>query len=625
MKTNIRTQALLQNTLILWLGAGLMTFLRKYKLMISLILVVSVTSAALFWLKHSSNTVRAEARQRFYEQYNRQQSLMAELASHTIEERFHTFHRNLDLVVSLFEGKEVNRRRSEEVRENLKKIFGSLTNSSVNELVIFDSRGIAVAIVPADPYTLGRSYAWREYYTWAREKGQPGKMYLSPFMRMEGGVNRGGKSLILAEGIYGPHREFRGVVICTLNFDELVRKYILSIHIGTQGHAWLVDSSNRTVLVSPNGKIDGRRFEDTLLPKWPRLYSLLLSAENGKPGSGWYEYEDPVDPRRQVRKLVSHYPVRLEERIWTLGVATPEQEVEGLLSDFLQQQEAFATTLLVTILGIATLLLGLLFNWNRILTAQVGRHTRDLSEARARLESTFDELLVAKKVASVGHLALGLVHEIRNPLSAIQMNMQMIRKKITLDGTLRENFAIAEGEIRRLNRLLKDVLDFARSRPLRLQSAELGEITQRLIRLMNERLEAQQIRTEIRIAAPLNLVCDPEQIHQVLLNLVLNATEAMQNIPGERRLTITASSREGMAVIMISDTGGGIPHEKIGQLFDPFFTTKVSGGGLGLSMLQTIVLRHGGSVTVESEPNQATTFIVSLPLLGPADTGETSS
>jgi two-component system C4-dicarboxylate transport sensor histidine kinase DctB len=602
-----------------------MKFLRKFKLIISLLLIVSVTAAVLLWLRHSSNSVRAEARQRFYEQYNRQQSLMAELASHTIEERFFTFHRNLDLVVSLFEGKEVDRQRALEIRESLKKIFDSLGNSPVIDLTVFDSRGIAAVMEPADPYTLGRSYAWREYYTWARDKGQPGQMYLSPFIRLAGGIRRGDMALILAEGIYGPRREFRGVVICTLNFDELVRKHILSIHIGKQGHAWLVDTNNRTVLISPNGKIDGRRFEETLLPKWPRLYNLLRSAENGKPGSGWYEYEDPADPNVQVRKLVSHYPVRLEERLWTLGVATPEREVEALLSDFLQQQEAFTTTLLVTIFGIATLLLGLLYNWNRILSAQVERHTKELSEARARLESTFDELLVAKKVASVGHLALGLVHEIRNPLSAIQMNMQMIRKKISLDGTLRENFSIAEGEIRRLNRLLKDVLDFARSRPLRLQQAELGEITQRLIRLMNERLEAHRIRTEIRIASPLHLVCDPEQIHQVLLNLVLNATEAMQDIPGERRLTISASSRDGMAVILVNDSGGGVPHEKLGQLFDPFFTTKVSGGGLGLSMLQTIVVRHGGSVTVENELNQGATFIVSLPLMGPADSGETLS
>ena len=602
----------------------IMIFLRKHKLIFALILVVLVTSAALVWLRHSSNKVRAEARQRFYEQYNRQQSLMAELASHTIEERFSTFHRNLDLVVSLFDGKEVNQRRAGEVRGNLKKIFASLGDKTVIDMTVFDSRGIAVVMEPVDPYTLGRSFAWREYYTWAREKGRPGQMYLSPFTLLAGGVRRGDKALILAEGIYSPQGEFHGVVICTLNFDELVRKHVLSIHMGKHGHAWLMDNTSRTILVDPNGKITGKSFKEAFLQKNPRLYDILLSAGNGKPGSGWYDYEDPDDPSRQVRKLLSYYPVRLEGRLWTLGVAIPEREVDAMLSNFLHQQEAFTSTLLFTILGIATLLFGLLLNWNRMLSAQVTRHTKDLGEARARLESTFDELLVVKKVAAVGHLALGLVHEIRNPLSAIQMNMQMIRKKIALDGTLRENFAIAEGEIRRLNRLLKDVQDFARSSPLRLQPSDLREVTLRLIRLMNERLENKRIQTDIHIDGPLKVVCDPEQIHQVLLNLVLNATEAMQDISGERRLTITAFSRDGMAVIMVSDTGGGIPAETLGHLFDPFFTTKVSGGGLGLPLLQTIVLRHGGSVSVESEPGRSATFIVSLPLLGPADTGETS-
>lgn len=599
-----------------------MKLFRSLKFWITLVLVVIATVGALLWLRHTTNAVRAEARERFFEQYNRQQYLMAELASHTLEEMFATFHRNLDLVVSLFEEKEVNQLRAEEVKGSLKKIYGSLAKSPVIELVVFDSRGVAVAIEPADPYTLGRSYAWRDYYRWARDRGKPGQMYLSPFMRLEGGVRRGDKALIVAEGIYGPRGKFLGVAICTLNFDEMARKHVLSIHFGRHGRAWLVDTSNRTVLVDPNGQIAGRSFEEAFLPRWPRLFELMASLENGKPGSGWYDYKDPDDMGRQVRKLVSYHPVRIGDRLWTLGVSTPEREAEALLAAFLQRQEAFATTLLVTILGIATLLLGLFFNWNRVLSAQVDRHTRDLSEAHTRLESTFEELLVTKKIAAVGHLALGLAHEIRNPLAAIQMNMQMIRKRIEPAGILRENFAIVEGEIQRLNRLLKDVLDFARSRPLRLQTAELGEMTRRLTQLISQRLEEQRIRTEVRIESPLHLVCDPEQIHQVLLNLLLNAIEAMEDIPGERLLAITAGSRDGMAQIRVSDTGGGIPQEKREQLFDPFFTTKVSGGGLGLSIVQTIVLRHGGAVAVESGPGQGAAFIVTLPLTGPAERGD---
>jgi len=597
--------------------------LRKLKLVIILVLVVATALGALLWIRHTTNAVRAEARERFFEQYNRQQSLMAELASHTLEEMFATFHRNLDLVVNLFEGRAVTRQRAEEVSVRLKKIYGSLANTPVIDLVVFDNTGTAVAIEPADPYTTGRSYAWRDYYHWAREKGKPGQMYLSPFTRLEGGKRRGEKALIVAEGIYGPGGEFLGVVSCVVDFEKLARKHILPIHVGMHGRAWLADISNSTVLVGPSGRLMGKSFEEAFLPRWPGLYNLLISMKDGKPGSGWYDYLDAEIPEQQVRKLGSYYPFRIENRLWALGISTPEREVDELLSTFMHRQEAFATTLLVTVLGGATLLLGFLVNWNRLLSARVDYHTSALSEAHSRLESTFDELLMAKKMAAVGHLALGLAHEIRNPLSAIQMNMQMIRKKIEPAGTLRENFSIVEEEIKRLNSLLSDVLDFARSRPLRLETVELGEIVNRLMQLMSQRMEELEIRPEVRIDSPLLIVCDPGQIHQVLLNLVVNAFEAMkEKSAGERVLTITAHGKDEMATLRVSDTGGGIPPNKLDHLFEPFFTTKASGGGLGLSILQTIVLRHGGSVSVDSEPGLGATFTVTLPLRGPTEKGD---
>ncbi len=602
----------------------MMLFLRKHRLWLVMVLIVTCAIVALMLIDRAKKEVRAEARARFFDQYNRQQYLVAEMASHSLNELFATYNRNLNLVVSLFEGKKVDQKRAEEIKGSLSKIYGSLVDTPVIDLVVYDSKGTAVAIEPNDPYTMGRSYAWREYYRWARENRKPGLMYVSPFMQMEGGRNRGGKGIIVAEGIYGSQGEFHGVVICSLNFDELARKHILSIRIGKHGHAWLVDSTTRTILVDPNGKVAGQNFDKLLSRKWPRLYALLASAEDGKPGSSWYDYEDPDDPHLIVRKQVSYHPVRLDNRLWILGVSTPERDVEALLSPFLRRQDAISTTLLVTILGVAALLLALLLNWNRSLSTLVALHTRALTEAHSRLESTFDELLITKKVAALGRLALGLSHEIRNPLSAIQMNMQMIRKKIEPSGVLSENFSIAEGEIQRLNRLLKDVLDFARPRPLRLQSVALEELICRLLQLLSQRLAERCIHVETCFESPLNLVCDPEQIHQVLLNLVLNAIEAMEGEKNDRCLQITTYGKDNHAYILVSDTGHGIKKEKCEQLFDPFYTTKTSGGGLGLSILQTIVLCHGGSVAVESETGHGAIFTVSLPMMGPSGKGDQS-
>ncbi len=598
---------------------------RKFKFIATLALIFITTTSVLFWLRYTSDAVRVEARARFFDQYNRQQALMAEQASRTLEEMFSTYQHTLDLAVSFFEGGRVDLQRAEALREPLRKIKGALANTAAIELTVFDKEGTVVAVDPADAYTLGRNYAWREYYKWARDEGKPGQMYLSPFLRLAGGSFRGDMAFLLVSGVYGPGGEFRGLVMLVLNFDELVRKHILSVRIGREGYAWLVDSSNRMVLVDPNGQINGKNLEEAFLPRWRRLYDLLQQAQDGNPGSGWYDYPAPEDPAKVIRKLVSYYPVRLGSKLWVLGVATPEREVDALLSTFMARQEIISKFSLGTTLAGAFALLLVLLTWNRFLSNQVDLHTRDLKEARSRLESTFDELLSTKKIAAVGRLALGLVHEIRNPLSAIQMNMQMIRKKIDPAETLKENFTIVEGEIARLNRLLKDMMDFARTRPMNLEPTDLGELCRRLIQLMSQTLEAQRIETELRIDPALSVVCDPEQMHQVLLNLVLNAIEAMSDVVHEKRLVIAATRRNGQVVIEVSDTGKGIPPALQEMLFDPFVTTKAEGGGLGLSVLQVIVLRHGGSVSVASEPDTGTTFSIVLPKEGPTTTSKEES
>ncbi|WP_428605152.1 sensor histidine kinase [Sedimenticola sp.] len=601
------------------------TLRKPFWLWVAICMLVGVSTAALVGILQTTDAVRMEARKRFFEQYNRQQLILAKQAAHSIEETFATFRRNLSLVASLFEEKGVSRERAQLLSGSLQRMYESLMETDIIDLVVFDKAGTVVAISPSDEYTLGRNYAWRDYFRWARDEGRPGQMYLSPFMRLEGGQNRGDKALIVAQGIYNKRGDFNGVAMFTLNFDKLAKRQVLSVTIGEHGFAWLVDNNQQSVLVDPLGRVTDRGFEETFLPRWPKLYNLLISMRDGKPGTGSYEFVDPIDPDKAVSKLVGYQPVRIEDRLWTLGVATPTREVDALLSSFMQQQERYSGTLVVIIFTGTFILLSALLSWNHILAIQVDRRTQDLADARARLESTFDELLASKKLAAVGHLALGLAHEIRNPLSAIRMNIQMIRKRTQPAGPLQEHFSIVEEEILRLNRLVNDVMDFARARPLRLERTSLNPIIHRVMRLFAQRFKEAGIHTELQLRDDLEVTCDPEQIEQVVLNLISNAIEALEERDGYRELILILRRHRPYLSLQVIDNGQGIAAEDLDKIFDPFYTTKVSGGGLGLPTLQSIVLRHQGTITVDSAAGEKTCFTLLLPLDGPTEQTEKES
>jgi two-component system C4-dicarboxylate transport sensor histidine kinase DctB len=194
------------------------------------------------------------------------------------------------------------------------------------------------------------------------------------------------------------------------------------------------------------------------------------------------------------------------------------------------------------------------------------------------------------------------------------MNIQMIRKKIEMKGKVQENFKLVDTEVLRLNRLLNDLLGFARPRPLKLKTTDLVEVVDRVCRLMAERLAAEGIRLETDLPPRLEALCDAEQMEQILLNLVLNAIEAMETIDGERTITIRVRAINGSVEIRVGDTGPGIADADREKLFDPFFTTKTTGGGLGLSTVQSIVMHHHGSVDAHNRENGGAEFTVRLPI-----------
>ena len=231
-----------------------------------------------------------------------------------------------------------------------------------------------------------------------------------------------------------------------------------------------------------------------------------------------------------------------------------------------------------------------------------------------------------EKLASLGMLAAGVAHEIRNPLTAIKAALFIQQKKF-LPGT--QEFADAEvvgREILRLEKIVNDFLLFARPADPQLASITADMPLREVHALLAPQLARNNIRLLLEPAPPLRIQADPAQIKQVLINLVQNAADAVSRdgvvkLRARRDRKRLANSETNVAILEVEDNGKGIPPEVQQRLFDPFFTTKDSGTGLGLSIAAGIIQKHSGTLQYQTRVNHGTTFGIVLPV-DPGDTAK---
>lgn len=222
----------------------------------------------------------------------------------------------------------------------------------------------------------------------------------------------------------------------------------------------------------------------------------------------------------------------------------------------------------------------------------------ELQKAYSDLRETVGQLLQAERLSSLAEIASGVVHEVRNPLGAIKGAVEIIEDGLAPDSPRREFAQIAKNEVDRIEKLVQEFVRFARPPQPNKSTANVNELVRTVVKLLEKQAAAQNVAIEKHLAEGLPPVAlDGEQIEQVLLNLALNALQAMH---GGGNL-VFRTSQTGKAVSMeIEDTGGGIPENIINRIFDPFFTTKDKGSGLGLSVAYKIAAQHEGSLTAEN-------------------------
>jgi signal transduction histidine kinase len=240
---------------------------------------------------------------------------------------------------------------------------------------------------------------------------------------------------------------------------------------------------------------------------------------------------------------------------------------------------------------------------NTELEKRVEERTRELRE-------TQEQLIRQEKLAVLGQMAGSVGHELRNPLAVITSALYYLKLvQPDADGKVKKYLNIIETETRTAEKIINDLLDFARIKSVDVEAVSASELVIRILERYHVP-EAVSVRIEIPEDLP-KFYADPRQMDQVLSNLVINACQAM-SAGGE--LIITAYQQDKMIAIAVNDTGEGIPQENMKKIFEPLFTTKSKGIGLGLAVSQKLAEANGGRIEVQSEAGKGSTFTLVLPI-----------
>ncbi len=250
-------------------------------------------------------------------------------------------------------------------------------------------------------------------------------------------------------------------------------------------------------------------------------------------------------------------------------------------------------------------------------------YAEDVTERRAAEA----RLRRAESLASLATLTAGVAHEIKNPLGAISIHLQLIQRRLGTEqegpgadawSAVREAVGVIEEEVERLNQIVVDYLFAVRPMNIDLTSGEVNEVLAELLRLLRPELEEAGIELREQLSKSLpRVLLDQRYLREALLNLIKNAIAAMveDTSAGRPRVLSVASSTDGETVtVRIGDTGPGIPQEIQGKIFEPYFTTRDFGSGLGLTLVYKIVKEHLGEIELDSKPGSGSTFSISIPI-----------
>ncbi|MHB8066674.1 MAG: ATP-binding protein [Desulfobaccales bacterium] len=451
-----------------------------------------------------------------------------------------------------------------------------------------------------------------------------GRLYLSKTFSYPDVPWQGRKLMRLLTPLYsgGLSSKFSGAMELLLDPIFISGQAIADVRSGETGYAWIIDQ-DETMLAHYEKEFVGQPAIPVRIARNPNivfrglkeLHERLLQGQEGTTEyhSGWHRQRLGLTP-----KLAAFTPVRFDKglirgiteredpshNIWGVAIVAPVVEVSGRVGEVMHQ-----VLFLVGLFFLVMLIAGGGFTvmalvWNKALNWEVDLKTRELKESH-------DRLLRAEHFAAVGEAAAYVSHEIKNPLMVIGGMIRQLARRFGEDQAAGEKFTIVIDEVRRLESFLGELRDFTRPAIPVIQKVDLNQVIHEVQALMQEAAKEKGISMTDRLHWDLPTVeADRNQMKQVLVNLINNAMEATEEAG---MITLASGVTDGQIWFSVQDTGKGMDPETLEKIFNPFFTTKDKGTGLGLAVINKIVIDHQGTIEVASAPGAGSIFTIKLP------------
>lgn len=400
----------------------------------------------------------------------------------------------------------------------------------------------------------------------------------------------------------------------TLDIDEILRLVLEGVmkNIGfDRARLYLVNEKKDVLECKMAVGLDEERIKDVVLPLAPRDSVVARSILEKRPFIIPDAVNDPrVNPilkeKFNLHSLVV-IPLVVKEKAMGAIAADHTEPGKNVTREALESTMTFAQQAGLAIQNAS------MYQELKVFSQQM---EEKIQKTSADLRKTEAQLIRSEKLAALGQLAAGIAHEIRNPLTSINILIHSMTENLAPETAHREDLKVIEEEIQRINEIVEQFLRFARPAPPLFRQTEIIAVFDEILQLLKPQLERQKIAVNRDFNALPSITLDREQMKQVVLNLLINALQAM---PEGGRIDLGARVLEDnrWMKLSIQDSGIGISPEDLKKLFDPFFSTKEGGIGLGLSIAHRIIDQHHGKIEVESHPGEGTTFHLWLPLNQP--------